>query len=216
MKKKIIIAALGILLVIGAVGTFWGNSIANAATGLWKTCPYGLVNDPYPGRCFRYVDTNNDGICDRSQFAPVITPAATAPETTGGSGTPSVIATPTATETPSTAGDIVINGFYHFFPILLVTGTAYVLTWALAKRKVIRQPVHRKIWNVLLLISAIISSGLGLLLILNLEFRVNLHLWFNMLYWHVETSIVMGLICIFHVLWHWKYFWKIFKGADKV
>lgn len=32
-----------------------------------NTCPYGLENDPYPGRCFRYVDTNNDGICDRSQ-----------------------------------------------------------------------------------------------------------------------------------------------------
>lgn len=32
-----------------------------------NTCPFGLENDPYPGRCFRYVDTNNDGICDRSQ-----------------------------------------------------------------------------------------------------------------------------------------------------
>lgn len=30
-------------------------------------CPYGLVNDPYPGRCRRYVDTDGDGICDLSR-----------------------------------------------------------------------------------------------------------------------------------------------------
>ncbi|MFA5303240.1 MAG: DUF4405 domain-containing protein [Candidatus Nanoarchaeia archaeon] len=30
-------------------------------------CPYGLVNDPYPGECARYIDLNNDGYCDLSQ-----------------------------------------------------------------------------------------------------------------------------------------------------
>jgi len=30
-------------------------------------CPFGLVNDPYPGRCGRYVDENNNGICDLSE-----------------------------------------------------------------------------------------------------------------------------------------------------
>jgi hypothetical protein len=30
-------------------------------------CPFGLVNDPYPGACKRYVDTNGDGFCDLSQ-----------------------------------------------------------------------------------------------------------------------------------------------------
>jgi hypothetical protein len=29
-------------------------------------CPRGLVNDPYPGRCHFYVDSNGDGICDYS------------------------------------------------------------------------------------------------------------------------------------------------------
>jgi hypothetical protein len=29
-------------------------------------CPRGLVNDPYPGKCRRYVDRNGDGICDYS------------------------------------------------------------------------------------------------------------------------------------------------------
>lgn len=39
-------------------------------TFAWDDCPKGLVNDPYPGECVRYIDTDNDGICDHSQPAP--------------------------------------------------------------------------------------------------------------------------------------------------
>ena len=34
---------------------------------LGVACPYGLVNDPYPGECQRYIDQNGDGICDLSE-----------------------------------------------------------------------------------------------------------------------------------------------------
>jgi len=30
-------------------------------------CPLGLLNDPYPGRCKRYVDSNGNGVCDYSE-----------------------------------------------------------------------------------------------------------------------------------------------------
>src|SRR4030043_751409 len=36
----------------------------------WDNCPYGLEDDPYPGECKRYIDTDSDGICDRSQPTP--------------------------------------------------------------------------------------------------------------------------------------------------
>jgi hypothetical protein len=39
-------------------------------TSAWDDCPYGEVNCPYPGDCNRYIDTDNDKICDRSQPAP--------------------------------------------------------------------------------------------------------------------------------------------------
>ncbi len=29
-------------------------------------CPFGLINDPYPGQCRHYLDANGDGICDYS------------------------------------------------------------------------------------------------------------------------------------------------------
>jgi len=32
-------------------------------------CPFGLINDPAPGRCRRYVDKNDNGFCDYSEPA---------------------------------------------------------------------------------------------------------------------------------------------------
>ena len=39
----------------------------NAPKVIQTDCPFGRVNDPYPGECGRYTDGNNDGVCDLSQ-----------------------------------------------------------------------------------------------------------------------------------------------------
>ena len=39
----------------------------------WEECPFGLINDCYPGECSRYIDSNNDEICDLSQSEKNIT-----------------------------------------------------------------------------------------------------------------------------------------------
>ncbi|AIJ05975.1 hypothetical protein JH146_1132 [Methanocaldococcus bathoardescens] len=38
----------------------------------WDDCPFGKTNSScyYPGECGRYIDTNNNGICDHSEPAP--------------------------------------------------------------------------------------------------------------------------------------------------
>ncbi|UTB31846.1 MAG: hypothetical protein NKF70_10060 [Methanobacterium sp. ERen5] len=56
-NKKVVNAALTVPAI--ALGTMSGSCAAG--------CPYGLVNDPYPGQCPRYTDLNGDGICDLSQ-----------------------------------------------------------------------------------------------------------------------------------------------------
>ena len=53
---------------IGIISIFCSSS-ALAEEG-WNDCPRGETNCAYPGKCRSYVDTNNDGICDRSQPAP--------------------------------------------------------------------------------------------------------------------------------------------------
>jgi hypothetical protein len=46
------------------------NAEAPAPTGeasVRTACPLGLVNDPYPGECKWYVDSNGNSICDLSE-----------------------------------------------------------------------------------------------------------------------------------------------------
>ena len=54
--KKVLVVITIILLVYLSI-----NAVA------WNDCPFGLVDEPYPGTCPRYIDTNIDGICDHSQ-----------------------------------------------------------------------------------------------------------------------------------------------------
>lgn len=83
------------VLALVAALSFFGITYAFAYPAhalAWEDCPKGLVNDPYPGRCGRYVDTNDDQICDLSQPQPAesattgtlaATPAATGEPPTG-------------------------------------------------------------------------------------------------------------------------------------
>lgn len=208
MKKKIVFIALSLLLIIGIAGAFWGPSIALAASSVWNSCPKGKVNDPYPGDCRDYIDTNKDGICDRSQSAPAA--AATsktiaAPATTA--GTTGTVDTNAAAKADS--------GSYYLVPVLAGLIVAYCLTWILSAKKVFKTLTHRKIWNVVLLVSALVAALLGIILTLNLDFNTNITLPFNMLFWHVEAGIALGVVAIFHIAWHWRYFTKMFKMANQ-
>ncbi len=91
----------------------------------------------------------------------------------------------------------------------------YIYSWYLAKIKVIRKSLHRKIWNTLLLLSFLVSGLFGLMLVVQLNYQV-LFGWFKtLMYWHVEVGIAMGAISILHILWHWKYFYRLFKKHEK-
>jgi hypothetical protein len=97
---------------------------------------------------------------------------------------------------------------YLFLELAIATTLIYIVSYVLAKMKKIPMPLHKKIWNIILLVSFIISGGLGLVLVIRLNYG-----WpivpFNMLYWHVEVGIVLALVSIFHILWHSAYFLSI-------
>ncbi len=61
---------LTLLVVAGVLG------LGTLSAWAWDDCPLGLVNDPTPGACPRYIDTNNDGICDHSQSDPALSAVA--------------------------------------------------------------------------------------------------------------------------------------------
>ena len=200
----------------------------------WDDCPRGLVEDPYPGRCSLYVDTNGDGICDHSQAAPAsVEPAsqstqpASSPNIGSTSTTVMVSMTPVvgvsgtsgggggirhrggATSDASTANAAEGSAAevqYNLGPITLAFLAIYVGSFVLARTKRISLATHRKVWNLLLLVTFLITGVLGVLLVIRLNFGLQFVLPFNMLFWHVEAGIVMTLISIFHIGWHRKYY----------
>jgi hypothetical protein len=164
----------------------------------WDDCPHGKTNDSceYPGECGRYTDTNNDGICDHSQEAPVVT-----------STTTQTNATQSKTQTTTTK----TSKNYPLFIIAAIVSILYGVTYILAKNKTITILTHRKIWNSVLTVAFFATSLMGVALIIQINSEKVFNLPFNLLYWHVVTGIVMMIVAFFHIGWHWKYYKNLFK-----
>jgi len=225
MQRKVIIMVFGVLVILGLAGTIWGSSIAEAASTIWNSCDRGKINCAYPGDCHSYIDTNGDNICDRSQSQPAITTSTTAAQITQTSSAVAAVAPVVTTTTASTSQNNVVDtstataaentaavsnkNSYYFIPILLGLIILYGTTWTLSAKKFMRTLLHRKIWNMVLLVAVIVSALLGIFLVLNIDFNFNITLPFNMLFWHVEAGIALSIIALFHIVWHWKYFAKI-------
>lgn len=58
-----------------------GCSRTGATTAAATVCPYGYRFDPWPGQCYRYVDSNGSGYCDFSE--PVLTTTSAGTTTKG-------------------------------------------------------------------------------------------------------------------------------------
>lgn len=100
---------------------------------------------------------------------------------------------------------------YHFIGISVVLLVLYLITHILSTKKMISVSYHRRIWNMFLTLTFLVSASLGILLVLRINYGWVYNIPFNMLFWHVEASIAMAVISIFHIIWHWPYYKKIFS-----
>ncbi len=105
---------------------------------------------------------------------------------------------------------------YNTIPLSIIIITTYIITWILAKKKYIRLITHRRLWNLVLLSTFLISGLLGILILLRIDYGIIIQLPLNILYLHVETGIAMTIIAIFHILWHLKYFKNIIIKSNKL
>jgi len=292
------------IVALSFFGLVYGFAFPTAALA-WDDCPKGLVNDPFPGECRRYEDTNGDGICDLSQPKPAATTtttevvasttttttkvaatSATAATTTTASGEPPTGDCPlgpcigcgacfgvpvltatasavsssedgeiieasavagaatvaavgdsgnTTTTTPSSGGPdslaaAVSNGTapasttddsggsplmtqYMVSPIAIAFFLIYGVSFILYKTKRIRIATHRKIWNVLLAATFLITGIFGLILTIQLDYELPFRIPFDLLFWHVEAGIVMTLISLFHLGWHFNYYRNLLRSS---
>lgn len=97
---------------------------------------------------------------------------------------------------------------YHFGLIVVISIVLYLISFIFAKKKIISELNHRKIWNILLLVTFLGMGLLGIVLTIRLEYGIDLlkFLGLNTKFWHVEFGVAMTLIAIFHTFWHIPYF----------
>lgn len=224
-RKYIILSTLIFILV----------AFSSISIYAWDNCPFGIEDDPYPGECKRYIDTDGDGICDRSQPAPedrntnIPLNAENVKENitddnkyseeidekvTGGFFIAEAASTQkTVSDSPSPERKSLPD--YNFLEIFFITLLIYFAGKFLARKLEISLCKEKKFWNVFLLISFIGSAGTGMTLVFIRDFEWFKSINFNFLFWHVEFSIVMTLLGILHALWHLKYYLSIFKKKKK-
>lgn len=185
----------------------------------WDDCPYGETD--CSGLCNRFIDTDGNEICDKSELAPedrineeLI--VLVEPELILEAELLEEIKIDNLQEEENEKKEEKDRGMiYHLWPITAFLMGLYLLTWGLMKKKIIQFINHRRFWNLLLLLTILVSGILGVLLIFRINSGVISPMPFNILYWHVEFGIAMFIISIFHTLWHWNYFKIMFVRRKK-
>jgi hypothetical protein len=206
MKKNISKRRMSTSIIVGLF-LILIMSMSVTTVVAWDDCPFGEVNDTYPGKCGRYIDTDGDGICDLSQPSPEDRVELQEEDDKGDNTSSNVNSEDNTTSIQEKSKGIRIE--YFFIPITLLLVVLYLASLILSRKKKITTVQHRKIWNFLLLITFLVSGILGILLVLKVSFGIEIPFHSDALFFHVEFGIAMTFISIFHILWHWKYFAKM-------
>jgi amino acid transporter len=106
---------------------------------------------------------------------------------------------------------------YNVSLIAVALFLVYAVSFFLYKTKRIRITSHRKVWNVLLLVTFLITGIFGLILAVRRDYVLLFAFPVNLLLWHVEAGVVMTVISLFHVSWHLSYYRDLLKtGRERV
>lgn len=108
-----------------------------------------------------------------------------------------------------------MNSPYLLLPIIIISLTLYLIGQTLVKLNIISETLYRKIWNTVLLIVFLSTALLGLLLAIQINYKLEWTFVKTVLKWHVDFGIGLSFIAILHALWHIKYYLKIFKSSTE-
>lgn len=100
---------------------------------------------------------------------------------------------------------------YRIIAITIAVLIAYLTTFILVKTNKIKKLTHRKLWNVILLLTFLVSCLLGFILALQINYGFCMDWFRDFLKWHVEFGIAMTIIALIHIIWHYKYYTSLFS-----
>jgi hypothetical protein len=203
-NKKVVNAALTVPAI--ALGTMSGSCAAG--------CPYGLVNDPYPGQCPRYTDLNGDGICDLSQTGTLTSTNSGTTDSSSPTNNSSDNSNSTVNHDPQNGGDgsnFSDGADFNVIPISLIIIGCYLFTHLLFSRGILSRKKHRRIWNLVLTAGFVGTGFTGTLLLLLINLGIKTALNPSIDYWHVELSILMVIAVLIHMHIYRKPLKRMFK-----
>ena len=144
------------------------------------------------GKCGLFTDIDNDGFCDL-----------------GKRNEENI----TQKTVDSPQKETLLKKEEKTYPILLLSIALlllYIVSLVLVKIKIYRKATHRKIWNIALIITFLVSACLGVILAVFINHKTLPDNYLHLLKHHVDFGIAMTMISIFHIIWHFNYFKAIF------
>ena len=92
---------------------------------------------------------------------------------------------------------------YDIIPISIILLVAYLGSYLLYRNNYIKKSTHIRLWNILILLTFLVSAGAGLILLILAEYGIALPISQSLLYWHVQFAIAMFWIALFHIHSYW-------------
>jgi hypothetical protein len=114
---------------------------------------------------------------------------------------------------PALIGGEGYNPGYNAIPITLALIMLYLITYLLYDSKIIKRRRYNQIWSIILVGSTLISGITGTILIFITDYGLIFNLNFNLLFWHVETGIILAVVLFFHIHIHWEKFKRILQAS---
>lgn len=99
---------------------------------------------------------------------------------------------------------------YSLILISSITLGLYLVSFILVKTDVWKKATHRKVWNILLLITGLASCLLGFFLVIQINYNLKMDWLWTVKVYHVQFGIAMTIITVIHILWHTNYWKSIF------
>lgn len=175
----------------------------------WNDCPYGTVNDPFPGQCPRYVDTNQNKICDHSESPS--SGSLSNVSTTGQANNSADNKNGTSSSSDIQKANSVPPENYNLIPLAITTLIIYLVTYLLYLEHRLTRNLYYAIWKYVLMASFIATGVTGLILTIFINYGIQSSWNLTIDFWHAEFAIVMAVSTLLHLHLYWKQVKRVFK-----
>ncbi len=101
------------------------------------------------------------------------------------------------------------NPEYNILQIMVGLFILYLVTFLLFDTGIIKRRTFKQIWSIILVGSFLFSGISGIILSLLSDYTLKFPLDFNLLFWHVESGVIMAITLIFHIHIHFKAIKKV-------